>query len=284
MMVKLNMNRRILMIVVAYAFLTAPLRADESFWHKPASVPFEMLKTQHMAVQVKINGKGPYRLIFDTGAPVTLLSNKVAKEAGVFPEKFKASPFAFFGSQGQFKIKTLEMGDLKVDNVDTMVMDHPTVGIIAKALGPIEGIVGFNVFGKHRTTIDYQAKTMTFVRSSFKPVDMMTKMMTLLLAPKSERERAKVLAPGGLLGIRVDKKTDDEEHGVAIVEVFAGSAAALAGLKAGDRLLTLDGRWTDSLTDCYFAASRLQPGRRVAAEFMRDGKKQTVEIEVRAGI
>jgi len=272
------------LLVVAAFLCAAAARADEAAWHKAKSVPFEMLKTQHMAVQVKINGKGPYRLIFDTGAPVTLISNKVAKEAGVFPEKFRPSPLAFFGSQGQFKIKALEMGELTVNNVDTMVMDHPTVGIIARALGPIEGIVGFNVFGKHRTTIDYQAKTMTFVPTSYQPVDMMTKMMTLLMAPPATRAQAKVLAPAGLLGIRVDKKTDDEEHGVAVSEVFEGSAAARAGIKAGDRLVTLDGRWTDSVADCYYAASRLQPGRRVTAEIVRDGKKHTVQLEVRSGI
>jgi len=276
------MKQRMLAILALVLFV--PRAWADGLEGKPAEVPFEMLKTQHMAVQVKINGKGPYRLIFDTGAPVTLISNKVAKEAGVLPEKFKASPFAFFGSQGQFKIKKLEMGDLSVDNVDTMVMDHPTVGIIAKALGPIEGIVGFNVFGKYRSTIDYQAKTMTFVPNNYKPVDMMTRMMTLLLAPPAERGKAKVLAPGALLGIRVDKKTDDEEYGVAVAEVFAGSAAATAGVKAGDRLLTLDGRWTDSVADCYFAASRLQPGSKVAAEVLRDGKKQTLQIEVRSGL
>ena len=278
------MKRYLFSVVVALSAVL-PLHADGlEARAKPAEVSFEMLKTQHMAVQVKINGKGPYRLIFDTGAPVTLISNKVAKEAGVFPEKFKTSPFAFFGSQGQFKIKHLEMGDLAVDNVDTMVMDHPTVGIIAKALGPIEGIVGFNVFGKYRSTIDYQAKTMTFVPNNYRPVDMMTRMMTLLMAPPAEKGKAKVLAPGGLLGIRVDKKSDDDESGVAIAEVFAGGAAAAAGLKAGDRLLTLDGRWTDSVSDCYFAASRLQPGSKVAAEVLREGTKQTVQIEVRSGL
>src|SRR5262249_457786 len=46
---------------------------------KTVTVPFELLKTQHMVVEAKINGKGPYRLIFDTGAPVNLLNNKVAK-------------------------------------------------------------------------------------------------------------------------------------------------------------------------------------------------------------
>jgi hypothetical protein len=268
-------------LIVALPSFT--VRAQEEI-AKPAAVPFEMLKSQHMAVQVKVNGKGPYRLIFDTGAPVTLLSNKVAKEAGVFPEKFRPSPFAFFGSQGQFKIKDLEMGELKVANVDTMVMDHPTVAAMASALGPIEGIVGFNVFAKHRTTIDYQAKSMTFVPVNFQPVDMMKQMMSVMLAAPAERARSKVLAPAGLLGIRVVKKVEDRDPGVDIAEVFAGSPAAAAGLKAGDRLLTLDGRWTDSVEDCYQAAARLQPGTLTRAEVVRDGKKTDVAVQVKQGV
>ena len=35
-----------------------------------AVVPFEMLPTNHMLVQVQINDKGPYCLIFDLGAPI----------------------------------------------------------------------------------------------------------------------------------------------------------------------------------------------------------------------
>ena len=60
-------------------------KADE----KAVVVPFELLKSGHMAVQVKVNGKGPYRLIFDTGAPMNLLSNKAAKDAGVVDAKAK---------------------------------------------------------------------------------------------------------------------------------------------------------------------------------------------------
>lgn len=279
------MKTKFTYLVVAVCFVApARLWADEAAWHKAAEVPFEMLKTQHMAVQVKINGKGPYRLIFDTGAPVTLISNKVAREAGVFPEKFRPSPFAFFGSQGQFKIKNLQMGELQVQGVDTMVMDHPTVGLIAKHLGPIEGIVGFNVFGKYRSTIDYQSQTMTFIPTNYKPVDMMTRMMSVLMAPRSERERPKVLAPSGLLGIQVAQDQGADQEGVQITAVFAGSAAEEAGIKVGDRLLTLDGRWTDSVADCYFAASRVRPGSRVTAEVLRDGAKRRVQLEIRPGI
>lgn len=272
---------RLLALATTLVFTATAVRAQES---KPATVPFELLKSQHMAVQVKVNGKGPFRLIFDTGAPVTLISNKLAKAGGVFPEKFRPSPFAFFGSHGQFKIKELEMGELKVSNVDTMVMDHPTVGALASALGPIDGIVGFNVFAKHRTTIDYQAKSMTFVPVDYQPQDMMKKIMSIMLASKADKEKGRILSPAGLLGLRVDKKTGDDEAGVAVEEVFAGGAAAAGGLKAGDRLLTLDGRWTDSVEDCYFAASRLRPGASVRAEIVRDGKKMDIKIQVKQGV
>ena len=47
-------------------------------------VPFEMLPTNHMLVEARINDKGPYRLIFDLGAPITLLSNRASEGSGVF--------------------------------------------------------------------------------------------------------------------------------------------------------------------------------------------------------
>ncbi|MBI3408383.1 MAG: aspartyl protease family protein [Planctomycetes bacterium] len=248
---------------------------------KPVTVPFELLKTQHMVVEAKINGKGPYRLIFDTGAPINLLNNKVAKEAGLFPKNFKAPPFAFFGSMGQFKIGSLEVGDLKAENLNCMVMDHPTVKAISDALGPIEGIVGFTFFAKYRMTLDYQAKTMSFVPVNYRPVDMMEAMMKMIMFSRQER---RVAAPMVLVGIQVEKKADDMDPGVTIKEVLAESPAAKAGLKPGDRLLTLDSRWTDSVVDTYIATSQLRPGAAVVADFLRDGKRMEAKVNVRAGI
>src|SRR5205807_2279312 len=81
-------------LAVCLACLTFPAlgRADDEE-RKPIKVPFELLKSQHMVVKVKVNGAGPYRLIFDTGAPVTLINNKIAKAGGVFPKDFKRPPF-----------------------------------------------------------------------------------------------------------------------------------------------------------------------------------------------
>src|SRR5215472_8517384 len=85
----------------------APLRAEQT---RVTVVPFQLMASKHIAILVTINGKGPFRMIFDTGAPVTLINTKVARISGVLPHDFKASPLAMFGAAGQFTIDTLEVG------------------------------------------------------------------------------------------------------------------------------------------------------------------------------
>lgn len=248
---------------------------------KPMTVAFETLKTQHIVVNVKVNGKGPYRLIFDTGAPVTLINNKVAKEAGVFGKDFKRPAFALFGALGQVKIKSLSVGQVTAEDIPAMVMDHPTVEAISKAVGPIEGIVGFSFFARYRMTLDYQAKEMTFVPTKFQPPDMLESITKTIMAGRNNPKK-KILAPGGLIGIKVQKDADDQEPGVIVQEVFAGSPAA-AELQTGDRLLVLDGRWTDSVLDCYEAASMIRPGD-VRVVIKREGKELTKTLKIQPGL
>lgn len=278
---------RVGLVMLASILLAPTARADDKTDAQPITVPFELLKTQHMTVQVKINGKGPYRLIFDTGAPVTLINNKVAKEADLFPKDFRRPFFAFFGSMGEFKVKSLEIGDLKLEGANAVVMDHPTVAAISNALGPIEGIIGFNFFAKYRMTLDYKTKTMTFIPTGFRPKESMQEMMDNIVRRITAGQTGapeKVLAPGGLLGIKVHKDSGDTEPGVTVKTVYEGSPAALAGLKEGDRLLTLDSRWTDTPTDCHAAAALLTPGTPARAVVRREGREVEVRVEVRAGL
>jgi membrane-associated protease RseP (regulator of RpoE activity) len=251
-------------------------RAGEA---KPAKVPFELLQTQHIVVNVKINGKGPYRLVFDTGAPITLLNSKIAKEAGVLDGGNPGTdgPAVAFAIP---KIKTFEMGGLKATNLPTMVMDHPTVAAMDKALGPVQGIVGLTFFGHYRFTIDYQAKEMTFTPIQFTPPDVTKAMFALLSGAAPKR----VLAPAGQWGFSVSKDTKDMEPGVTVKEVLPGSPAATAGLKVGDRLLTLDGRWTDAVADCYQAAVHVRPGMTARLNVLRDGKEVELTVKVQAGL
>ncbi len=151
---------------------------------KPIVVPFELLKSRHMAIEVKINGKGPYRLIFDTGAPTNLINNKIAKDAGVLANDAKGG-LPFGAMMGAKTIKTFAVGGVKLEGMPTMVMDHPTVAALAKVLGPVEGLVGYPFFARYKMTIDYQKKEMTLVPNGNEPGDAMKGLMDKLMAASS---------------------------------------------------------------------------------------------------
>jgi hypothetical protein len=245
---------------------------------KAVVVPFELLKSGHMAVQVKVNGKGPYKLIFDTGAPITLVNNKLAREAGLLKGMAKPA-FTLFGSMGEVRIKDLEVGGQKAEGVAAVVMDHPTVELISQKLGPIYGIVGFPFFARFKMTLDYQAKTMTFVPNGHKPPDVMKGMLAAMLGGGAP----KVLAAGGQWGLVAAKEVGDDDAGVDVKAVLPGGPAALAGLKKGDRLLTLDGRWTDSLPDLYTAAGYVKAGQTVVVRVKRGDKELEFKVKPSAG-
>jgi hypothetical protein len=250
---------------------------------KPIVVPFELLKSRHMAVEVKVNGKGPYRLIFDTGAPTNLINNKLAKEAGVLAKDDKGPGLPLFGMAGAKTIDSLEVGGVKLEKVPVIVMDHPTVNAISKALGPIDGIVGFPFFARYKTTVDYQKKELTFTPNDFVPGDVVQGLMDRMMAPKGKQE-PRIIAPAAAWGFTVgDKDAKDEAAGVTVKDVIADSAAAAGGLKPGDRLLTLDGRWTDSLSDTFAAASTVKPGRPVVLVVKRDGKEVKLTVKPAKG-
>jgi S1-C subfamily serine protease len=82
----------------------------------------------------------------------------------------------------------------------------------------------------------------------------------------------------------VQKDSKDEEAGVTIKDVLADSAAAKAGLKPGDRLLTLDDRWTDSVADCYAAAGYVKPGTAAKVTVKRDDKEIELTVKPQFGL
>lgn len=247
---------------------------------KTAVVPFEIIGSKHMAVQIKINGKGPYRVIFDTGAPISLLSNKVALETGLI--KKQAAANAFMGMGGMVKIPELQVGDVQAKNIQVIVMDHPTVKAISEVVGPIEGIVGFPFFAKFRTSVNYQTKTLTMTPTTYDPGDVMASLMTTMMS--NNKDKKIFLSPKTLWGLTVGKEASDEEEGVEIVHLYSDSLAQKAGLQVGDRLLTLDGVWTESVDDCYRAVSQVKPGSTVKVKVRRDGKEKVIEVTPKAGL
>jgi membrane-associated protease RseP (regulator of RpoE activity) len=263
-------------------------RGDEFESEKPMpiKVPFTLMPSGHFIVTVKLDGKGPYKLIFDTGAPTMLINNRIAKDSGVLDPKAPRPLFAPFGAGGPITIKEVEVGDAKAGKVSAMVMDHPTVEAFSKFFkkehGSIDGIVGFPFFARFKMTVDYQAKELTFVPNDYRPGDIMQNMMNLMM--KGQKTEPNIAAPNGYWGFTLKKESGDEEAGVTIASIFKDSPAAKAGLKEGDRLLTIDGRWTDSIPDTFKAAGFVKLGKTAPVVVLRDGKEITLKITPTPGL
>jgi membrane-associated protease RseP (regulator of RpoE activity) len=197
----------------------------------------------------------------------------------------KKAPKSFLmGTRGEAKVKKIEMGDLVADDLPVIVMDHPAIkalsGILSK---PLDGIIGYTFWAHYKTSIDYKDLKMTFSPVDFQVTDLMKSLPTQLSGPKVAKTI--VISPRTLWGLILDApQGGTSSPGIPIKTVLAGSPAASAGLKPGDILTSLDGRWTTSLADTYSAAEKAEHGKPVSVVVLRDGKEMTVTVTPREGI
>jgi hypothetical protein len=273
------MRKTSVMALVALVAVAAPCAAQS----KPAVVPFTLLPSRHILVEAKVNGTGPYKLIFDTGAPLNLLNNRLAKAAGVTKKRGGIGlGFGLFGGVRQVEVESLQVGGATARNLPAVVMDHPTVRAISDAfedeVGKIDGIVGFPFFARFATTVDYQKKQFTLRPTDYKPGDYLEDLSQSLLTAGERKSEPRVVGAAGLWGFVVEKPKGDIKAGVVVKRVYADTPAASGGLKAGDRILTIDDRWTDTLGDAYIAASLVKPGRAADVVVKRDGKEVTLRV------
>jgi hypothetical protein len=245
-------------------------------------VKFEMLPSNHMLVDAMINDKGPYHLIFDLGAPITLLGNRVSEAAGVV--KPDAPRSFLFGMRGEAEVSRLKVGELTTEKMPVIVLDHPVLSALEGATGRrIDGIMGFTFFARFKTTIDYQAHEMTFEPISYQVRDLLKALPERLMGPKIAQRH--VVAPSGLWGLWLGETAEGPDtQGVAIAKVLDESPAGKAGLKAGDVLCSIDGRWITSVADVYHAAAKVTLGREVTIVIKREGTELTLSIKPADGI
>jgi hypothetical protein len=247
------------------------------------SSPLHVFRSGHIGVDVKVNGQGPFRLVLDTGSPVTFISTKVAKKLGIPGASGAAANSGMLGmgmSLNPFaKLKSIAIGGTIVKNLDIMVLDHPIIQMLGSVEGPVDGIIGFTFFARFKTTLDYAARQVTFAPVSYDPPDIMKSMFQLLM---NRNDAKRIVAPAAMWGFTVDKV--DESAGLHVTHVYPGSAADAAGLKTGDTISTLDGRWTDSILDLFEMASTIGPGTSTTLHVFRDGKPLDIVVRPRDGL
>lgn len=132
----------------------------------PAKVPFQM-KNFSLYVEVKINGKGPYLIIFDTGASRSWIDTKIAQEAGLerIPksEHVLALVYGLVPAYGA-KAKSVQIGDAEIKDVVFSVgpLANTPLGDDEVDGRKVIGLLGREIISAFQITIDFTTRTMTF--------------------------------------------------------------------------------------------------------------------------
>ena len=109
---------------------------------------------------VHVNGKGPFRLVLDTGASHSALTAGVVSELGIALDP--ARTVMLRGATGSVEvpfvpIESLEVGDL--------LMEPKRLPIVPDALGGAEGVLGTEGLANKRIRIDFRRDSITIMRS-----------------------------------------------------------------------------------------------------------------------
>jgi len=245
------------------------------------SAPLELLPSGHIAVQVHINGQGPFRLILDTGSPLTFISLRTARQLGLLPpqQSKPAQQAGGLAMGGQAVLKSLAVGDTEIKNLNALILDHPIVEALGGFVGRLDGIVGFSFFARFHTTLDYLNARVTFEPVDYTPQDVMTGMMSRLFGGA---QKARVIAPRSLWGLAVAPTPQND--GVTVNRVYLSSAAAAAGFQPGDRITLLDDRWTDTVSDLFEAAALTVPNQPAIVKVVRGDKEILLTVRPIPGI
>jgi hypothetical protein len=264
-------------------FLAPPLRADspKKLDARTFQVPYRMTAAQHVMVRARINGKGPFNFIIDTGAPALFVATAVGQKLGVEADKRGWGTFDRFEIEGGV-VLTRATGRLETP------FQLEGMNGMGLAGAELHGVIGYNILARYRITYDFTRDKMIWTELDFEPpppqglegkspaggMDAMAGVMKLMGALLGKRPQPE-FAPRGCLGVELS----DGDGGVTIQSV-AGPAAA-AGLKPGDRITQFNGKAVKSSDDVRTAAAKVTSGAAVKLTISRGGASQ--EITVKAG-
>jgi PDZ domain/Aspartyl protease len=246
---------------------------------KQFQVPYQLTDTNHFLVRARINGKGPFNFLVDSGAPALFIATETAKKIGIKPNQ----------SEFWTPIDRLDLeGGAYLIGIKARV-DDPFQLVGMNALGlpgtSIDGILGFTILARFRLEIDLMRDRMVWTRLDHEPPDVVVPKPKVgeqggapmgIQAMSALGPLAKGLAfligkqpavdhqPRGFLGLEWSEKDNAGQKVVFIVAVLDGSPAARSGIRPGDQIVRLNDHDIGSLKDAQTALANIHAGEQIA--------------------
>jgi serine protease Do len=237
-------------------------------------IPYRLTDTNHFLVRVRINGKGPFNFLVDSGAPALFIATETAKKVGLKPIQDEFwTPVDRLDFEGG-----AELTGLKARVEDPFQL----VGMNALGLpgASIDGILGFTILGRFRLEIDLSRDRMAWTRLDYSPPDPpvpkrkrgveqgaplgiqamnaigpLAKGLAFLMGKQPEE----VQHPRGFLGLEWSEQAEAGQKIVRIQSVLKESPAARGGLEPGDLLVKIDDHAIASLQAARTALAGIRP-------------------------
>jgi predicted aspartyl protease len=129
-------------------------------------VPFDFYRNE-IIVQVKVNGKGPFNMMLDTGTDPSAIDLAAAKELGL-----KLDPVGREGVGSgsgvnlayETRLSAVEMGSLTAKDIEAVAIDLSKMS--ARLGKPIHGILGHSLLNNRIVQIDYPKRVIRFYSKS----------------------------------------------------------------------------------------------------------------------
>lgn len=125
-------------------------------------VPFEFYRNE-IILQVKVNGKGPFNMMLDTGTDPSAVDLNTAREIGLKLHSL-GKPASGGGTDTNLAYATelplVEVGDLHVKSVEALALD---LSKVSERLGkPLHGVLGHSLMNGRVVQIDYPNRLVRF--------------------------------------------------------------------------------------------------------------------------
>jgi len=250
-------------------------------------VPYQLTDTKHILVRARLNGKGPFHLVLDTGAPALFVSTESARKHGLDS-----------GADGWAELDKLEIeGGPVLEKVKARIETPFQVsGMNAMGLPGIrlDGMLGYSVLAHFRIELDLSKPHMIWTRLDWTPpppkaifaegqaptelaaMGSLVRLMQFFVQKRPEP----IYVQRGFCGIEVE----EADGAVVVRQVLPDSPAWQAGIRPGDRLRQFEGKEVSSLSELHALATEHGTKREVTLEVERGQEKVCLTLRWGKGL
>jgi len=209
---------------------------------------------------VMINGRGPFRLLVDTGASYSTVSPQLAAALGL--ESSDDYPFVVNGVTGSVRAPSVPIDVLKAGDLELRSLRLPVIW--APIMGGADGILGAAGLRNERIMVEFARNRVTISRPN------------IGLAPRGfQRIRAKIMENGLMT---VDVRVGGV-HAIAIVDTGAERSLGNPALREALRHWQ-SSRKAPNFTDVFGTSSDIARGERGIAPIIEFGPLKLIDVDL----